>query len=305
MTLKSAIFLAALILVGCSRRQGDSSPQDAAALRFGYSGMARIDADTFVVAHDAKTGQSGPRLGIVHHALQAKPVYQSLRWDGAVLPSDLESICAIPGRPGEFLAVESGHRAGKGLIFHLKIDNDEAGWHVQLQGMLRLPGNVEDVEGTLCLRRKDGKLLLVLGERGGTKTNRAGRLRWGEIVLGRDSVTLDWPESDKVDLQPLPGHGKGWRGCTDLWLDENGVLWVAAAYDPGKSGPFRSAIVRVGRIDVDHPPRPIVLDATPEVVLALEGVKIEGLVGLSVLSFLIATDDENRGGTWRIVTIGK
>jgi hypothetical protein len=274
----------------------------------GYSGMARLGDGSFVVTHDFKAGQAGPRLGVIAVSETSPPSYSPVAWDGDALPSDLEAICPLPGLANEFLALESGHKPGGGRAFHLALSREAGAWKMSLRGTHALPPYVADVEGAACAAAKDGRLVLVLAERGGTKKNPNGRLRWGALRLG-GGAGLDWPESNKLDLKPFPDPGKGklrWRGCTDLYLDDKGQLWAARGVDPGDAGPFRSAIYRVGRLAADEPERPVVLEESPKVEFFLDGFKVEGLAGpaLKGSAFSVATDDENFGGTWRPVGVG-
>lgn len=275
---------------------------DATKLKYDYSGLARLDDTSFVVVHDAKGSQRIPRLGVVHMR-DGIPIYVSIPWQAPTPPSDLESICPIPGKPGEFLAVESGYRNGQGRVYHLRLHKVNQTWKMTLKKWFQLPRYVEEVEGSACIATKDGRLILILGERGGTKATPTGRLRWGEMDLDATQPQLHWPEAQKLALKAIPGLGVGWRGCSDLHIDEMGNLWAAAALDGGDEGPFHSAIRHVGQVTPDNPDAPISLLDTPETVATLTGIKVEGLADASRegARFTIATDDESFGGTFKTV----
>jgi hypothetical protein len=93
----------------------------------GFSGMARIDETHYLAVHDDKSFETGSRISVIQVVADQNVIVTPLRptkWehnDGR--SSDLEGVCAIPRRAGEFLLVESGHWAGNyGRLFHVKVD---------------------------------------------------------------------------------------------------------------------------------------------------------------------------------------
>jgi hypothetical protein len=82
-------------------------------------------------------------------------------------------------------------------------------------------------------------------------------------------------------------------------VDRSGGLYTVAAFDPDSDdGPYRSAILSIGRVSGGG----VVLDPAPSVVGTLDGLKVESVTlretdGTRELFF--GTDDENYGGILR------
>ena len=279
----------------------------------GYSGMAQLKQNKYVVVHDAKTEEDGPRLGIVKIRKDRTPKYEILEimdWkheDGR--SNDLESICALPGRSGEFLLAESGYRKQRfGRLFHIAVHKKSA----RVLSVLALPlvadntkrNNGDNFEGLACVSHQEGRVLVVLGERGGSKLYPSGVLRWGWF----DSATgtLTWPDDGtKGKVITAPGqwlHGESKRDIGDLYFDNTGVLWAVATEDAGDAGPFRSVIYQVATI-LDNPKDPLQLIQDGRPFWILDGLKIEALSGPAGIPgegpLSIGSEDENYGGVWR------
>lgn len=300
----------------------------------GISGMAQFSRDSYLVVHDAKNkpgSKDKPRLGILDVTFDGI-TYSPLEATGWKNPedrcgndgvsSDLESACALAGRPGEFLVAESGDWEKTdhfGRLFHLAVSRSRAEI-VQAYDLPSTQPSSRDVvgdqyEGLACILREDGRYLVLVGERGGSVTHPEALLRhslfdpreeslvWRENKIDVKALTASWPEG--VDV----------RGISDLYADPDGVLWAVAAVEhyveSGASpfdetltdnGPFRSVIYRLGTIDPGSE-TPIDLDEDPKVFWTLDGFKIEALAAPSPLvrgSVLAsASDDESFGGIWR------
>lgn len=251
----------------------------------GISGMARLGSRSFVVVHDRKSNDPRPRVGRLYvdpaGCVHYKPF--AINWEGAGgLPSDLESICPIPGRAGEFLAAESsGWIDRTGRVFHLAVD----GTWCQVIGVSWLP-DVKNVEGVACEELKDDTVVVTFGER----APEAGTGKLYRCVLNLADHSLREVTPIKFDLTNVPKI-KGLRVCSDLYFDE-GDYWVSAAVDPDvATGPFESFVYK---LDLAH------RTAQPP-TWRLDGLKVEALgpavVEGSALS--VATDDEDFGGIWR------
>lgn len=278
-----------------------------------YSGMAQLDSRAFLVVHDTKFAKDGPRIGIIRVTGGRSPYYERLKvesWnDSEGRSNDLESVCAVPGHPGEFLAAESGYRNGNyGRIFHIRV----RGTTVRVLDVLKLPlladndaNHVGDqFEGMICARHPGGGILVIMGERGGSELYKNGVLRWGWLDLA--TGTLTWTSAG---LKGKTVHAPGaWidpvtkRDIGDLHLDGDGTIWASATQDPGDYGPFRSVVYKLAAItgDVDDP---IGLLKDTKASWVLDGFKVEGLSGApagdSGSPLSIATDDEELGGIWR------
>ena len=218
--------------------------------------------------------------------------------------NDLEALCALKGRPDEFLAIESSYRdADYGRVLQVRIRGDQAEL-VRAMPLPKVRSNGKDgmgYEGLACRRIGPDRYLLALGERGGSQVRPRGTLRFGEFDAA--SGGLNWQEDEVPLLAPgqwlnIPPH----RDLADLYVDDKGGLWAVAASDPDEYGPFRSLVWSPGRMGdslatpyfpaPDHEPRWII-----------DGFKVEAIsapdprVPGSVLS--IGSEDEKLGGVWR------
>lgn len=289
------------------------SVEDLPAKLLGYSGMARLDSATYVVVHDTKAHKDGPRLGLLRIAEGVAPEYQPVAvadWghpEGRA--SDLESACALPGRPGEILAAESSSWKGKyGRIFHLRINGAAA----EVLGVHALPLSIdsgpdqrgENFEGLACAAREGGETLVVLGERGGSALFPNGSLRWG--YLGADAGALRWPEAGRAGIEvAAPGawhDAASNRDVAALHFDAEGTLWATGAEDAGDGGPFRSVIYAIAELTSDAE-SPLRKTLAPRVGWSLDGLKVESLAaapeGAEGTRFAVGTEDEDMGGVWR------
>ena len=227
--------------------------------------------------------------------------------------SDLESICAVPSRPKQFILAEAGYWEEQyGRLFHIALDTQ--GGRARVLGVAQLPlfldNNPDQVgdqfEGLECADAGDNSILVVLGERGGSDGYRSGRLRWGSLDLTNYSLAFTAHGERGIELN-APGQwsdGTKNRDISALYLAPEGTLWAAAAEDPGDLGPFYSVIYQVGVLRTD-PGNPIQINQTIDIWKEVPGFKIEALSGPmaavagTTLSF--GTEDELYGGVLRFL----
>ena len=279
----------------------------AAPLGLELSGIAPLaEEGAYLVCQDTKTGLEKdwvPRVGVLKITEDGRSRYQDLGivdWgEGQEIPNDVEAVCTVAGRPGEYLLVESGFYKGRfGRIFHLGV-TPVAGTDLYMCSVLghfqpeppaepgwTTPGHLQ-FEGAATFE-SGGRLWLALGRRGGPKIN--GELLWGELDLKRWSYKAS---------ESVPLVAPGLRACADLYLGFNDELLCVAASDPGNLGPFRSYIYRVGRFQ-EGASKPT-FRADSERLWTLDGLKVEALgpCWLPGSSFCVGTDDEVYGGAWR------
>ncbi len=288
----------------------------------GISGMAPISGSSYLIVQDTKAEKGGNRVGILEVLGDGTNVYSALKVKsldkGEDRASDLEAIHRIPGRTNEYLAAESGRRAnGPGRLFHLALDEDLSG--VDVVQSWPLPTRVADpmawdlgdgdnYEGVTCWALADGRIQLVLGERGGSNSHKRGALISG--VLDLKAGALQWLPAAH-DLTPkTPGKWidpNGQRDIADLWYDErDDSIWCAASEDPGDQGPFRSVmwqVAIVGQQDDTTGLRTLSIPETSVCSYTIDGHKIEAIsaapltIHHAYLSF--GAEDEDFGGTWR------
>ncbi|WP_229529056.1 hypothetical protein [Planctobacterium marinum] len=285
----------------------------AQAVEIGFSGMARINADSFLVVTDKKGYQQGDRLGVLKTRTDAIPEFTAISiadWkhsDGQA--SDLESVCQIPGKSNEFLLAESGYWKGQfGRLFHIALTIPTAVVKTVYQ-LPMLTGSDDKIdgdnfEGIVCLEH-NRKFYVVLGERGGSEAYPNGVLRIG--VLDYDRSLLSWDEyQDKAVTVVAPelwGNPQLRRTISDLHLDNQGTVWAVATEDAGDEGPFRSIVYPAASVtDATHS-EPLQRVNAPKIFWQIDGFKVEALAAPSVMvpgSVLsIGTEDESYGGTWR------
>ncbi|MFC4656363.1 MULTISPECIES: hypothetical protein [Rheinheimera] len=270
------------------------------------SGLASHDGVSYLAVQDKKIQRPGDRLISIQLAPNQPPVHQPLyvtNWPAGQMASDLEALCALPGRPGEYLAAESGTWQGAfGRLFHLKVFPSYA----QVLGSYELPverdntpqSDGDNFEGLACASLAEQNYLLILGERGGA--GQPGFLQWGQLNLA--SSTLSWNSQKLLVSGPTGVDSAVYpRKIADLYL-QNDVLWASAVADNGDNGPFHSVIYPLALVNPSQP-QPVNLMAQRPVFWRLDGLKIEAIAmpALSVeqAALMVGSDDENYQGVIR------
>ena len=253
----------------------------------GISDLALVehtaDRSTFLIVHDNKA-LTDPRIALITVAGAKPVVYERIDWKFDPDCIDLESISAIPGRPGEFLALIS-----RGIVFHIRLAADRKA--AETIGRFTLPDLPPDLnfEG-LCIQRLDGRFLLAWADRGADE--RPARLYFGELQL--DGYKLSQVQSTAIRV-PWPTQHV--RHISEMKVDEGGVLVLASASDPGDDGPFSSAVYLGGVFSFEtsklrFKPHPQLLRVRTFADHKIEGMElVPGNGGI-----IFATDDENFGG---------
>ncbi len=283
----------------------------------GISGMAQIDDSRYLFVRDLKGFESGARLGVIE--LSDGQNYSvtdvaEVDWqhnDGPA--SDLEAACPVPGVDGEFLLLESGHWEGRhGRLFRISLTQSDNTYSAAVGHVFELPefdpkgpGDPGDeMEGLACASQSDGRVLVILGERGGSDAYPSGLLRWFTIDLGDNSES--WTDTGRTGLEvDAPGcwdDPRTNRDISALHVHSDGSLWAAAAEDLSDSGPFSSIVYQLGSVQPDEQ-IPVQLNEQFRIHSVLSGFKVEALApgtpGIPEASFAVGTEDEIFGGTWR------
>ncbi|MGW5673639.1 hypothetical protein ACWEV4_00845 [Streptomyces sp. NPDC003860] len=253
----------------------------------GISGLAvagTVGSGDLLAVHDNKhAGQR--RLSRIQVAGNEAQVGE-VQWDGERLPVDLEALSDVPGRPGEFVALESSGRA-----YHFR-------WASGAARVLR-EFTVPDVaagdnyEG-FSLVSGGGQLVAVWAHRGQDEDPgvlRVARLDWATLAFGpRTSapVTVPHPVADV-------------RHVSDVDVTSSGRVVATAAADPGDDGPFESAVYDLGRVTVGAGGEPVwEQHARPLRLATIAGHKVEGVVCVPESpSSALGSDDENLGAAVR------
>ena len=208
--------------------------------------------------------------------------------------SDLESAARIPGTR-DVLLVESGDDGSDYNRIYLARANQRS---VRIVDDTEWPTfySVFNVEATAVARTNHG-FLFIWAERAQGKSST--QIHWTDMRLkpyqiGRSGkvgeVTFELPpELSDLYNRPLVG----------LDLAPDGVIYGVAAQDSDfDNGPWRSAIMRIGKLDGTA----IELDDEPTLVGKVDGFKLESVAirpGDDGLELFFGTDDENYGGTLR------
>ncbi|WP_326763777.1 hypothetical protein OG978_03730 [Streptomyces sp. NBC_01591] len=251
-----------------------------------YEGRTADGEGVHVLAvHDNK--QSGQRrLSRITH-WEGSDGISPITWDGPE-PVDLEAIEAIPGMPGEYLAL-----TGRGIVYRLKVTGSTAAVvdYSPLPGI----GEGDDFE-SFALVARDGKLAALWADRGAgadrPATLYAAALSfapWGQPQFG--AVTR------RAYLAAYP-TGEGTRHISDISVTGSGRIIVSSAADAGDDGPFDSAVSDAGRVAVSAAGRVrVTLAAHPTVLGTFPRYKVEAVECLpGSADALLGTDDENLGG---------
>ena len=308
-----SLSLSLFLLAGCTA--GLQAPlNQVTTVANGFSGLVLVEDEIYLGIHDTKSFEDAVRLSLFDVQQQSERPVTVEDWEHAEgRSSDLEAGCAVPGRANEFLVAESGDWKGQyGRVFHLRLNVTSS--TAQVLGVADFPtwaSNSEDAtgdqfEGLTCLGLEDDRVLLLLGERGGSEKFVHGRLRWATLNLDTHALSFTDVGSAGLELN-APG---AWtddtlnRDIAALHLDEEGQLWVAATEDFGDDGPFRSVVYRAGTVTANVEATVALLPSF-SVARMLPGVKIEAIArapaSLAGFALAIGTEDENLGGTWRII----
>ncbi|WP_030610480.1 hypothetical protein [Streptomyces sclerotialus] len=283
------------------QKVGDGMTGGVSGLAVAAAGHGRIDT---VVARDNKEpGQV--RLSTVRLSAGHAPVVRDLKWAGSEVPKDLESLDAVPGRPGEYTTLSSGD-SGKfrPTLYGVKVHGGTATvrWSAPLPGTEDYKGDdTQNYEAFAVHRdRATGKDVAVWATRGSNGT--ASQVRTAVLhpaastpgtvfshVTDPVAFRAPWPAQDEV------------RHISDLKIAPDGTVVLSAAQDPNKnSGPFSSAVYEAGRLTVDKG-RPALKLAKPDEVrryTTADNRKIEAVALLPDGDHALwGTDDEDFGGS--------
>ncbi|GAA4524876.1 hypothetical protein [Amycolatopsis samaneae] len=258
---------------------GDGMTSGAGGVAVLSQGPDSVEA--LVVRDNKKPGEN--RAARVRMTGGAVTGVDPIEWSGET-PVDLEAVAAVPGRPGEYVALAS---AGKG--FHLRLDGPRA----RVLATFPLPAGKPgaNYEG-FALKSGAGGLLAVWADRG--QDGRPATLS----AAGFDLATRSFGKPAFVDFRaPYPTTDV--RHTSDVAITGDDRILVSSASDPGDDGPFDSAVYAVGKLGAGGT---IELAAPPVRIGTFPGHKIEALTCLSPVCdrVLYGTDDEARGGRVRV-----
>lgn len=210
-----------------------------------------------------------------------------LNWSGAE-PVDLESIEAIPGMTGEYVAL-----ASRGIAYHIKVSDSTA----SVIDYTPLPAIGEgDEYESFSIISQNGKLAALWADRGEGKkrpsTIYAASLsftKWGQATFGavvEKKYRAHYPTDE------------GTRNVSDMTVTSSGRILTSSASDAGDDGPFDSAVSVAGRVTISSKGRVrISVSHSARVLATFPQHKVEAIECLpGTGDALLGTDDENLGG---------
>ena len=226
--------------------------------------------------------------------------FTSLTWTSSdnTLPIDLEALCAIPQKTGEFLALSS---SGAGL--HIRLN--EATNAINVIKTFTLPdvtanSNFESFD----VKQIGGALVAFWAQRGNGAT--PATLSWARLNLR--ALTFSETQSSPISA-PFPGVATSGatsstrgnsevRHVSDLRVDSSGVLYVASASDAGDDGPYASTLYIAGTFFRVGNAIQFEQSVAPVVLRRFKYRKIEALDLLpNADGIVVGTDDENMGSS--------
>ncbi|MBM7170246.1 hypothetical protein JQK87_17930 [Streptomyces sp. G44] len=250
-----------------------------------FSGRAQGTTHALVVRDNKKPGQN--RVAALTYRPGRSATVEPMTWAGGGEPIDLEAIEAVPGAPGEYVAL-----ASRGLVHHLKA----TGTRVEVLGTSPLPAIADgDDYESFALISRHGKMAAVWADRGAGK-DRPATLRAASFAFTKYGEADFGPVTTARYRTPYPSGPV--RHASDISVTDAGRLLIGAASDPGDDGPFDSAVVDAGTLSVTRTGKVrLGLSDSPDVLRKFKGHKIEAVECVpNSRTALLGTDDENTGG---------
>ncbi|MGA4845833.1 hypothetical protein ACOBQB_06065 [Streptomyces sp. G5(2025)] len=250
-----------------------------------FSGRTHGTTHALVVRDNKKPGQN--RVAALTYRPGRSAAVEPLAWTGGSEPIDLEAIEAVPGAPGEYVAL-----ASRGLVYHLKT----AGTRVEVLDTSPLPAIADgDDYESFALTSKPGKMAAVWADRGAGK-DRPSTLRAAPFAFNKYGEADFGPVTTARYRAPWPGGPV--RHASDISVTASGRLLISSASDPGDDGPFDSAVSDAGTVSVTRTGKVrLSVSKSPDVLRKFKGHKIEAVECVpNSRTALLGTDDENTGG---------
>ena len=262
------------------------------------SGLAWMGGNTFLAVHDAKYEGEATRVRV--SLLKAPTSLDGILWKPlrprfpGGLSNDLESASRIPDTRNVLLVESRDDRSAYDRIYLARAGRNS----VRILDFTEWTSFADpyNVEGTAVAKTEDGYLFLWAEREDGGETT---LVQWRDLSLNpfaigtgdiEGSISFSLPtELAELYNRPLVG----------MDVSASGEIYIVTAYDSGEDdGPYRSAVLKIGRIEANE----VLLDAEPTVVSTVDGLKIESVTLRSDGEndeLFIGSDDEDYGGTLR------
>lgn len=247
----------------------------------------------FLVVHDNK-GDDDSKISLLTESNSGwkmdtvkitDPDHKATDADGKSLVKDLESLCLVPGKDNEVMAIGDRDRA-QGWVYEFEIANGKA----KIKDTFVVPGVLpdSDYEAFQLVKGPNG-LVAAWADRGSSA--RPAKLSVSMFDLGAAnhfrtvstaSITTPWPTVSA-------------RSIAELRVSPSWEIYVSSVTDGGDGGPFDSAIYVVASATptglLNAYDKPVFICATP-------GYKIEAMdFDAQGRDIVFATDDEDLGAS--------
>ena len=270
------------------------------------SGLAALSENQYLAVQDKKIQRQGDRLTLIQlnqdQQLTSKNLFVT-NWPSGQASNDLEAVCALPDKAGEFLMAESGTWQGSfGRLFHVKVFPTYAlvlnTFELPVERDSTPDQDGDNYEGLACAKKDINRYMVILGERG--TATAAGFLQWGELDMAAGNIQWNGQKIQVTGPTGLTNRNYN-RVIADLHLQAD-VLWASAVLDSSDNGPFASVVYPLALVNASAK-QPISLMAERPVMWQVDGFKVEALAAPSPIlpgtALMIGTDDENYHGQFR------
>ncbi|MDQ8705196.1 hypothetical protein RCO28_22245 [Streptomyces sp. LHD-70] len=267
------------------RQVGDDAKTGISGLAL--TGSPTEDIEALVVRDNKKPGDS--RIGQLSYEQgeSGSASVAPIAWEGPE-PVDLEAVEAVPGTPGEYVAL-----ASRGLVYHLRADDSG----VKVLDVSPLPAINEGADfESFALTSQHGEMVAVWADRGAGASRPATVFAAPFSFDAYGKASFGAVEQDRFRASAPEGEV---RHVSDIAVTDSGRILVSSASDAGDNGPFASAVSEAGTVTVDAAGSRVRLriDSSPTVLGTFGDRKIEALECLpDSPEAVLGTDDENLGG---------
>ncbi len=264
------------------------------------SGLAWLGGDTFLAVHDAKVPDEKERIRT--SLLRLPDSLDGIQW----LPlrthfpdrpsSDLESAARIPGTQDVLLLESGDDDSGLDRIYLARVERRD----IRILDAIRWSSftPIFNVEGSAVAVTDDG-YLFIWAERADGETQTL--VQWTELNLTPFAIGASGVIGSALFTLPDDLAAAYNRPLVGIDVDGSGRICAIAAFDPdADGGPFRSAVMAIGRVEDGE----VVLDPVPTVLGVLDGLKVESVAirgNGEHRDLVVGTDDEYYGGTLRLL----
>lgn len=299
-------FLLPVLACQCFAQQRGS--QRSASHLADISGLVWLGSDAFLAVHDAKVADEKfkPRVATLQLPKDLRGVTfkdSRISFKG-IIPNDLESAAAIPNSKWILLSESGDSKEDPAIqrIFKATVNGNR----VRIKSVTPWPVSIYNVEAT-AVARVDRNYVFIFAER--ASQQRSTQLQW--IKFNPRTMEFDKRVNHVTFANPDPERFN--RVIVGLDVDSNGTLYGVSAYDAETAGlpnpddgPFAAGVYAIGTLLSECGEPTIQLFEDPTCLGISDGYKIESVAvrpasNGTPTELYIGTDDENYGGTIRLL----